>query len=185
MKRQAWRLLPSCAQPASVLRPSERARLRSTARGCSAGDLKPLNAVRVAAKGGELWKLIDLDAAARIGVGHLGLKSSTVYAPPELFYKRKQAASAAAESGAAEAEVPSDGGYSVRAVSETGDAVDATQASAFEPLVASASFDMWSFGCVLYEARRTPPLLIAGRDAALVEAKRRADACGRRPPRSC
>ena len=51
----------------------------------------------MAAKGGELWKLIDLDAAARIGAGYLGLKSSTVYAAPELFYKHKQAASAAAE----------------------------------------------------------------------------------------
>ena len=37
------------------------------------GDLKPLNAVRVRDK----WKLIDLDAAAHLSGGFVGLKSST------------------------------------------------------------------------------------------------------------
>ena len=128
--------------------------------------MKPLNAVRVAAKDGERWKLIDLDAAARIGVGHLGMKSSTVYAAPELLYKRAAASGDAAAGEAAAAEVLGGGGYSVRAVTEAG-AMDVTQVGAFEPLVASASFDMWSFGCVLYEACRTPPQPTASRDARL------------------
>jgi hypothetical protein len=43
-------------------------------------DLKPLNIMKV----GEVWKLIDLDAAAKIGK-KAGLKSSTGYVPPELI----------------------------------------------------------------------------------------------------
>jgi serine/threonine protein kinase len=43
-------------------------------------DLKPLNIMKV----GEDWKLIDLDAAAKIGE-EAGLKSSTGYVPPELI----------------------------------------------------------------------------------------------------
>jgi hypothetical protein len=40
-------------------------------------DLKPLNIMKV----GEDWKLIDLDAAAKIG-DNAGLTSSTGYVPP-------------------------------------------------------------------------------------------------------
>jgi serine/threonine protein kinase len=43
-------------------------------------DLKPLNVMKV----DEVWKLIDLDAAAKV-LDKAGLKSSTGYAPPELL----------------------------------------------------------------------------------------------------
>jgi serine/threonine protein kinase len=78
-------------------------------------DLKPLNIMKV----GEDWKLIDFDAAAKIGEKS-GLKSSTGYAPPELLI------------------LSSVGAVSVR---------DPTQVDA---LTADSSFDMWSFGALLY-----------------------------------
>jgi hypothetical protein len=67
----------------------------------------------------EDWKLIDLDAAAKIGE-KAGLKSSTGYVPPELLI-----------------------------LSSTGEACvrDPSQADA---LTANSSFDMWSFGALLY-----------------------------------
>jgi hypothetical protein len=70
-------------------------------------------------KVGEDWKLIDLDAAAKIGE-KAGLKSSTGYVPPELLI------------------LSSAGEACVR---------DPTQADA---LTADPSFDMWSFGALLY-----------------------------------
>jgi hypothetical protein len=70
-------------------------------------------------KVGEDWKLIDLDAAAKIGE-KAGLKSSTGYVPPELLI------------------LLSTGEVKVR---------DPTQANA---LTADPSFDMWSFGVLLY-----------------------------------
>ena len=78
-------------------------------------DLKPLNIMKV----DEDWKLIDLDAAAKIG-GKAGLKSSTGYVPPELLI-----------------------------LSSTGEAIvrDPDQADA---LTAEPSFDLWSFGALLY-----------------------------------
>jgi hypothetical protein len=78
-------------------------------------DLKPLNIMKV----GEVWKLIDLDAAAKIGK-KAGLKSSTGYVPPELLIL----------STTVEA--------SIR---------DPNQDDA---LTAESSFDMWSFGALLY-----------------------------------
>jgi serine/threonine protein kinase len=70
-------------------------------------------------KVGEDWKLIDLDAAAKIGE-EAGLKSSTGYVPPELLI------------------LSSAGEACVR---------DPNQADA---LTADPSFDMWSFGALLY-----------------------------------
>ena len=78
-------------------------------------DLKPLNIMKV----DEDWKLIDLDAAAKIG-GKAGLKSSTGYVPPELLI------------------LSSAGEASVR---------DPDHADA---LTAEPSFDLWSFGALLY-----------------------------------
>merc|ERR1712028_298741 len=49
------------------------------------GDLKPLNVMYETMD--QRWKLIDLDAAAKIG-DKSGLKSSAGYAPPELFIER-------------------------------------------------------------------------------------------------
>ena len=107
------------------------------------GDLKPLNAVRTA---GGAWKLIDLDAAAplRPQPGFLGLKSSTAYSPPELLYRARQTEAAAKPAGQQQR-------YRVRAVGDDGKAVDPSQEGAFEPLRAHPSFDMWSFGCLVFE----------------------------------
>ena len=71
-------------------------------------------------KVGEVWKLIDLDAAAKIGE-KAGLKSSTGYVPPELLI------------------LLSSGEVKVR---------DPTQADL--ALTADSSFDIWSLGAPLY-----------------------------------
>jgi serine/threonine protein kinase len=71
-------------------------------------------------KVGEVWKLIDLDAAAKIGE-KAGLKSSTGYVPPELLM------------------LLSTGEVKVR---------DPTHADL--ALTADSSFDMWSLGALLY-----------------------------------
>lgn len=62
------------------------------AQGVIHADLKPLNVVRVKQKqqgsagpssgGDDKWLLIDLDAAAAIGAGYVGLKSSTAVSDP-------------------------------------------------------------------------------------------------------
>ena len=46
-------------------------------------DLKPLNIVRCPGSSHEKYMLIDLDAAARIGVERVGRKHSSAYVPPE------------------------------------------------------------------------------------------------------
>jgi len=74
-------------------------------RGLIHGDLKPLNVVRI----GEVWKIIDLDAATKIG-DEAGSKISSAYAPPELLRQRPG-----------------------------------------QKLLAKASFDVWSFGIVLFQ----------------------------------
>jgi len=84
-------------------------------------DLKPLNVMYMAnVMYEEHWTLIDLDAAAKIG-GATGLKSSTGYAPPELLI------------------VGSDGMVRVRNPEDDS-----------EKLEADISFDMWSYGALLY-----------------------------------
>ena len=49
-------------------------------RGVLHGDIKPLNVVRTST---QVYKLIDLDAAARIGQDKAGRKYSSAYVPPE------------------------------------------------------------------------------------------------------
>ena len=53
--------------------------MRGATQGVIHADLKPLNAVRVRDKSSNLykWKLIDLDGAAELAGGVVGLKSST------------------------------------------------------------------------------------------------------------
>ena len=47
--------------------------------------MKTLNVVRIDDK----WKLIDSDAACRIGEDFVGLKSSSAYIAPEVIYANK------------------------------------------------------------------------------------------------
>jgi serine/threonine protein kinase len=146
------------------------------AQGYAHCDLKPLNVVRVKAPrqikeaaSGEMsnWLLIDLDACSRIGEGFVGLKSSTAFVPPELLYYAEEAALTplpssddtisttqssnitAATTSATTSSVPGGEGWHVRAVKEDGTPLDGTQS--FTALKAHASFDMWSFGCVMIE----------------------------------
>lgn len=137
-----------------------------------------------------LWKLIDLDAASRVGSGYLGMKSSTLYSPPELLFqepremdrrRRESVSEAAGEAlgGDAAADVqstgadgtvyradgtalsvPGGGGWRVRAVDEDGLPLDTRQAGVFAPLRASVAFDVWSFGAVVYELVRRFPLIV-------------------------
>jgi hypothetical protein len=81
-------------------------------------DLKPLNVMKV----GEIWKLIDLDAAVKIGE-KAGLKSSTGYAPPELL---------------------------ILSISGEASVRDPSQVDHIDALTADSSFDMWSLGVLLY-----------------------------------
>lgn len=114
---------------------------RLHASGLVHGDVKPLNCVRL----GDEWRLIDLDASAPLGAP-IGLKSSAAYCPPEALYR------------------DSDGRWRIRAVDESGVALDPDERGAFEPLPAGASFDLWSFGCLLYTLLARRPLWNADRD---------------------
>ena len=93
------------------------------------GDLKPLNIMR---KDGN-WGLIDLDTAARIGVDHVGFKSSSAYVPPEGVYVNADRTIAAVRSPTSH--------------EEYGDEC--------EVLIASESYDVWSFGCIFYQLVNT------------------------------
>lgn len=135
-----------------------------------AADIKPLNVVRVteeqqhadadAVSGGpkpSKLKLIDLDASSVIG-GFVGLKTSTGYAPPELLFRE----SPSIDSAASDAGIPGvtaalgGGGFRVRSVDDTGAPLFKVHGE-FEPLRADVSFDIWGFGCVLYECALTWP----------------------------
>ncbi len=83
-------------------------------KGVAHADIKPLNIVRM----GTEWKLIDLDAAARLGEEAVGFKSSTAYMPPEAL---------------------------------DGDLLQVRSYEGEGRLVADASFDIWSLGCILYQ----------------------------------
>jgi serine/threonine protein kinase len=90
------------------------------------GDIKPLNIMRDGIK----WKLIDLDAACRLNVDHIGSKSSTAYMPPEAVYTSKNL-----------------GIGCIRSLSNQPSYREQLQ---FELLIADPSFDLWSRGCILY-----------------------------------
>lgn len=103
------------------------------------GDIKPLNIVRVAADpgaadqssaGSGIWRIIDLDAAAPVGRGFVGLKTSTAYVPPELLYyvpSAKQPTSTQQQSDG------SGGGENVHAPSDVGSAQARRSSSTSDP----------------------------------------------------
>jgi serine/threonine protein kinase len=91
------------------------------------GDLKPMNIMRDNGK----WKLIDFDAACRIGSDNVGWKSSTAFMPPESIYSNQFLNIAVVRSPSNQMLYH--------------DQVD------IELLLAHPSFDIWSLGCILYQ----------------------------------
>ena len=79
------------------------------------------------------WRLIDLDAAVKLG-NAITPKSSHKIMPPEAL--------------------DHDGGVAVRATTN-------------DPLMAASTFDVWSFGNVLFELTARQPLFIANGDDSL------------------
>eukprot|EP01042_Synura_sphagnicola_P036298 gene36298-biopygen1040 len=87
------------------------------------GDLKALNILQV----GLTLKLIDFDAAVTMKDGtHVGLKYSSAFLPPEMFWK------------------DDDDMVKVRSVK------DWTPDVGYDLVVATPAHDMWSLGCVLF-----------------------------------
>lgn len=143
------------------------------AQGFVHGDLKPLNVMNTAAGGGTDtessqeegggWVLIDLDAAAEVGKEAVGLKLSTAYIPPELLHLGPDGAwRVRAPGGAPVGESAEDGGCPPQADTSTGGN------DRWGPLLAHPSFDMWSFGCVLFELLLRGPLWHADVDGNLL-----------------
>lgn len=112
-------------------------------------DIKTLNIVRV----GPQWKLIDLDAAGRIGTDAVGFKSSSAYLPPECIAVIKDSSSS------------------------NNDEICIKSPLRFENnidlLLAHPSFDVWSLGCVLYQmcTDDVRPLFQGGQDDNITDYK--------------
>ena len=152
------------------------------------------NPTRAQVRAAGTWLLIDLDATAALGTGFVGLKHSTAYDPPELLYR--EAPNAAAETHRVLADgsglhfladgtilhspparatggtttavkVSGGAGFRVRAVDDGGKALDPRAAGVMEGLRASVSFDMWSFGCLLYEMLMRMPVWMCDTDSNL------------------
>ncbi|KAF0719424.1 Aste57867_1057 [Aphanomyces stellatus] len=114
------------------------------------GDIKSTNILRVANR----LKLIDLDAAARMGKEPLGSKFSSGVLPPEMFYKLQHDADVAVYQAYWDDEAhdtkcwnklkPKDG-YVVRAHHP-----DHAAALPYSLVQATPAVDMWAFGCLMY-----------------------------------
>ena len=115
-------------------------------------DLKPMNIMRT----GATWQLIDLDAACEISKESVGHKSSSAYVPPEAIYVDENTDTAFVKS--------------VVAIQENGEA-------RYDLLLADASFDVWSLGCILYQMCNTDvrPLFQGGQDDNLVGVRKGTD----------
>ena len=96
-------------------------------RGVLHADIKTLNIVRT---GGQ-WKLVDLDAACVIGQECVGHKSSSAYVPPEAVFVYDNGSRAIIRSPSP----PQSPLWRAPCL----------------PLLAHASFDVWSLGCILYQ----------------------------------
>ena len=84
------------------------------------------------------WRLIDLDAAAKLGFDPVGAKHSSAYVPPEAVFVDPQAGPnglAVVRSEAHRASYVAGGGQ------------------AYELLVAHPSYDIWSLGCVFFQVK--------------------------------
>lgn len=92
------------------------------------GDFKPKNAVRVTGKK-HSWKLIDFDASVRKGA-FVGKKFSSAYVPPEILFR---------EEGKASVFVRASSVFESRQVP-----------ASWSCLEAHESFDVWSFGVVMF-----------------------------------
>ena len=124
------------------------------------GDIKPRNVVRV----GESWKLIDLDASVKIGV-EIGRKYSTGYAPPEFIQQLvlDQVNSEGSETiehkiarcqeslkthlANGDFDAVHDLSIRLKALKTANDENGISK----QALLAHPSFDLWSFGVLLFE----------------------------------
>ena len=123
-----------------IMRQIGEALLHLHEKGIIHGDLKPLNVMKTIEDLVERWKLIDFDAAAGIDEP-AGEKYSTGYAPPELMIT---------DTATSEIRVR--------------DASDPR-----EQLIAHPSFDLWSYGVLLYKFVTGEPLFTMNDEDNLVE----------------
>ena len=126
------------------------------------GDIKPRNIVRVV----DQWKLIDMDAAASIG-DPIGRKYSSGYSPPELakmLFTKNGESSNTVQEAPSQAVLPPQPPKesSSRKSFRTETKLKMLSIGSFKKrkLLAEAkeTFDVWGFGCVLYQLCAGRPL---------------------------
>ncbi|KAG1667996.1 hypothetical protein FOA52_000640 [Chlamydomonas sp. UWO 241] len=134
-------------------------------RGLVHGDMKPLNVMRVVARGtarsaagaavaaaagaGSIWRLIDLDVTREIGQTFGDTAPSSGYCAPELA-KAMLVASAGARRG---------GGAQPLGAAGRAAAIGVLLCSALSSVRASIACDLWSFGVMLFYLGAARPLL--------------------------
>lgn len=114
------------------------------------GDIKPLNLMRVRDK----WKLIDMDAACAFGSAW-GDKSSAAYCPPESVWTS-----------------PGGRAHILTPLRQEG-AGEGPENESGQPLLASASLDLWSLGALLFMLCTGSSLFNANNDGTLSQAELR------------
>jgi serine/threonine protein kinase len=113
-------------------------------RGVIHADIKPLNVMRLEGS----WRLIDLDAACRIGIDPVGSKSSSAFIPPEAVYTNSRLGIIGVRSER----------FRDMLAEELDESVDL--------VTASPAFDIWSLGCILFQLchKQVLPLFQGGCD---------------------
>ena len=114
------------------------------------GDIKPLNLMRMR----DEWKLIDMDAACAFGSAW-GDKSSAAYCPPESVWTS-----------------PSGRAHILTPLQEER-AGEGPENESGQPLLASASLDLWSLGALLFMLCTGSSLFNANNDGTLSQAELR------------